>query len=86
MQLEAHQESLEMLSGHDNPFKPIDMDAYYLGHCDFPDDTERPIVKTADPRVKNRQSNHLRKVQASNFIQRAAIRIVDLFQREDLAS
>ena len=75
-----------MLSGHDNPFKPIDMDAYYLGHCDFPDETERPIVKIADPRVKKRQSKHLRRVQASNFIQRAAIRIVDLFHREDLAS
>jgi hypothetical protein len=75
-----------MLSSHDNPFKPIDMDAYYLSYCDFPDNTERPIVKTADPRVKKRQSRHLRKVQASNFIQRAAIRIVDLFHREDLAS
>jgi hypothetical protein len=75
-----------MLSGHDNPFKPIDMDAYYLGHCDFPDGSERPIVKLPDPRVKMRQSKHLRRVQRSNFIERAAIRIVDLFNRHDIAS
>ena len=76
-----------MLSGHDNPLKqPIDMDAYYLGACDYPDGTERPIVKTADPRVKKRQHGHLRKVQRANFLQRAAIRIVDLFHREDIAS
>jgi hypothetical protein len=74
-----------MLSGHDNPFKPIDMDAYYLGHCDYPD-SERPIVKTPDSQDKNRQSRHLRRVQGANFIQRAAIRIVDLFSHEDIAS
>jgi hypothetical protein len=75
-----------MLSEHDNPFKPIDMDAYYLGHCDYPNNSERPIVKTPDSQVKKRQSSHLRRVQGANFIQRAAIRIVDLFSRDDIAS
>ncbi len=72
-----------MLSNQDNPFKKVDLNTLYLSSLSsLAAEPENCLVSRER---KAKAANHLRRVQRSNFFQRAAIHISDFFQKTDAA-
>jgi hypothetical protein len=57
---------------------------FYISKVD-PNILDQEFDKEVRLTNKNSQLRHLRKMQSSNFVERAAIRVVELFSHKDIA-
>ena len=68
------------LTSEQHPWSPVKLEDFYLSQVQaFATEEDEPdeVSQTR----KNRQLRHLRRVQSVNFIERAVIRIHDLFDK-----
>ncbi len=71
-----------MLATQYSPLREIELESYYISYFSriIPKKTHEEQVQHTN---KQRNLNHLRRVQRTNFMGRAVIKIIDLFQPTD---
>ncbi|HEY9676436.1 MAG TPA: hypothetical protein V6C76_00440 [Drouetiella sp.] len=72
-----------MLSSQANPLRRVDPNKVYLSVLS--DDAQPFVCDELAVARKRRDMRHLRRIQRTNFFGRAAIRIIDLFTKKEIA-